>query len=107
MKNAAGDLPDRSEVASFEIGKLKPVKTMEKNILPDKSSMWYIKRNCKVAIKVVLMQHVWLFLAIQEEKIDSRAEVKEFKKDKLKHVDTLEKNSLPTAGGKFSKQLVI
>ena len=40
-----------------------------------------------------------LLAAIQEEKIDSRAEVKEFSKDQLKHVDTVEKNPLPTAGG--------
>jgi hypothetical protein len=45
---------------------------------------------------------LYCFAAIQEEKIDSRAEVKEFSKDKLKHVDTVEKNPLPTAGGNFT-----
>ena len=44
-------------------------------------------------------------IAIQEEKVDSRAEVKEFSKDKLKHVDTVEKNPLPSAGGLFIFQL--
>ena len=44
MKNAAGDLPDRSEVTAFDQCKLKHVKTTEKNVLPDKSSM-YIFQN--------------------------------------------------------------
>lgn len=38
-------------------------------------------------------------LAIREEKIESRAEVKEFDKNKLNHVETVEKNQLPNAGG--------
>ena len=44
MKDAAGNLPDRSEVASFDQGKLKHVQTTEKNILPDKSSMYILMR---------------------------------------------------------------
>ena len=34
---------------------------------------------------------------IKEESVDSRAEVKSFDTNKLKHVDTQEKNPLPTA----------
>lgn len=37
---------------------------------------------------------------ITEEAIDSRAEVKKFDKTNLKHVETEEKTSLPTAQGK-------
>ena len=37
---------------------------------------------------------------IDEEAIDSRAEVKKFDKTSLKHVETEEKKSLPTAQGK-------
>ena len=36
-------------------------------------------------------------LVIEEEKADSRAEVKSFDKSKLKHVETEEKNPTPTA----------
>lgn len=39
MKLDAGNLPDRSEVSKFDHSKLKHVKTAEKNVLPDKSSM--------------------------------------------------------------------
>jgi hypothetical protein len=39
-----------------------------------------------------------IFLAIQEELVESRAEVKSFDKNSLKHVDTVEKNPLPDAG---------
>ena len=37
-----------------------------------------------------------LFLVIQEESTESRAEVKSFDHGKLKHVETAEKNPLPT-----------
>ena len=37
------------------------------------------------------------FLVIEEEKAESRAEVKSFDKSKLKHVETEEKNPTPTA----------
>lgn len=41
---------------------------------------------------------VFIFvLVIEEEKADSRAEVKSFDKSKLKHVETEEKNPTPTA----------
>lgn len=40
------------------------------------------------------------FSVIAEEAIDSRAEVKSFDKHSLKHVETEEKTSLPTAQGK-------
>ena len=103
MKNCAGDLPDRSEVAKFDQGKLKHVETTEKQVLPDKSSMFLYDIVFKPRVAI----HDFLFFysfcsAIQEEKIDSRAEVKEFPKDKLKHVETVEKNPLPSAGGKNS-----
>ena len=39
-------------------------------------------------------------LVIAKETIDSRAEVKKFDKTSLKHVETEEKKSLPTAQGK-------
>ena len=42
------------------------------------------------------------FLVIKEESVDSRAEVKSFDHNKLKHVETQEKNVLPSAGGKNS-----
>lgn len=42
MKDSAGDLPDRSEIASFDQGKLKKVEMTEKNVLPDKSSMFLL-----------------------------------------------------------------
>ena len=38
-----------------------------------------------------------LVQVIDEEKVDSRAEVKSFDKSKLKHVETEEKNPTPTA----------
>ena len=43
-----------------------------------------------------------IFLVIDEEAFDSRAEVKSFDKKSLKHVETDEKTSLPTAQGKSS-----
>jgi hypothetical protein len=42
-----------------------------------------------------------ILLAIQDELVDSRAEVKSFDKSSLKHVDTVEKNALPDAGSMF------
>ena len=41
----------------------------------------------------------FFFAVIKEESIDSRAEVKSFDHNKLKHVETQEKNQLPSAGG--------
>ena len=60
MKDAAGDLPDRSEVASFDQGKLKHVQTTEKNILPDKSSMYILMR-----LHITRASHSQLFLATE------------------------------------------
>jgi hypothetical protein len=111
MKNAAGDLPDRSEVTAFDQGKLKHVQTTEKNVLPDKSSMYshLLLHTISIFLSSTSENLISMmsFAAIQEEKIDSRAEVKEFSKDKLKHVDTVEKNALPTANGnsKFDSKL--
>merc|ERR1719494_1647212 len=51
---------------------LKHVETQEKQVLPSKD-------------------------AIDEEAVNSRAEVKSFDQSKLKHVETSEKNPLPTA----------
>ena len=54
------------------------------------------------------MQHIVLYilflicLAIREELVNSRAEVKSFDKSKLQHVETQEKNSLPDAKCKYS-----
>jgi len=39
-------------------------------------------------------------LVIEEEKADSRAEVKTFDQSKLKHVEPQEKNTLPKQSGK-------
>jgi hypothetical protein len=44
-------------------------------------------------------------LVIKEEAIDSRAEVKSFDHTKLKHVETEEKNPLPTPQSKFFSNL--
>ena len=41
------------------------------------------------------------FADIDEEAVDSRAEVKTFDKSQLKHVETKEGNMLPGAGGKL------
>lgn len=41
---------------------------------------------------------IW-FSDIDEEAVDSRAEVKTFDKAQLKHVETKEENTLPGAGG--------
>ena len=41
------------------------------------------------------------FADIDEEHVDSRAEVKTFDKSQLKHVETKEGNTLPGAGGKL------
>lgn len=41
--------------------------------------------------------------AIQDELVESRAEVKSFDKSHLKHVDTIEKNPLPDAGSMCRK----
>lgn len=41
---------------------------------------------------------IW-FSDIDEEAVDSRAEVKTFDKNQLKHVETKEENTLPGAGG--------
>ena len=52
----------------------------------------------------------WLFLVvIDEETKDTRAEVKSFDHSKLKHVETKEKESVPTADGKehHSKKCLI
>lgn len=38
---------------------------------------------------------------VKEEAINSRAEVKSFDHNKLKHVETQEKVTLPGAGGQF------
>merc|ERR1711962_1991890 len=65
-------LPDVSGVAHFDSSKLKHVETQEKQVLPSKD-------------------------AIDEEAVNSRAEVKSFDQSKLKHVETSEKNPLPTA----------
>ena len=45
---------------------------------------------------VLISFHVILFSVIKEEAVDSRAEVKSFDHGQLKHVDTQEKNPLPT-----------
>lgn len=45
---------------------------------------------------------VIIFLDIREEAIDSRAEVKSFDHSKLKHVETQEKNPLPTPQSMYS-----
>jgi len=45
----------------------------------------------------MLIGYLVFILDIREEAIDSRAEVKSFDHSKLKHVETQEKNPLPTA----------
>lgn len=50
-----------------------------------------------MAIHSVIMFFVSFSLVIEEEKADSRAEVKSFDKSKLKHVETEEKNPTPTS----------
>ena len=47
------------------------------------------------ALKFLLINNRFL-IVIKEEAIDSRAEVKVFDQTKLKHVETEEKNPLPT-----------
>ena len=51
-------------------------------------------------IFLVLNLYIFIFPVIKEEAIDSRAEVKSFDQSKLKHVDTAEKNPLPTQQSK-------
>ncbi|RDD36673.1 Thymosin beta-12 [Trichoplax sp. H2] len=66
--------PDRSEVKSFDVSKLKHIETTEKNPLPS-------------------------FTTIAQERSENRPElnaVKEFSRQKLQHVETEEKNPLPT-----------
>ena len=46
-----------------------------------------------------------IFLVIKEEAIDSRAEVKSFDKDNLKHVETDEKHFMPSAQGNITTLL--
>ena len=47
------------------------------------------------------MCKLFSFADIDEETVDSRAEVKTFDKSQLKHVETKEDNTLPGAGGKL------
>ena len=57
--------------------------------------------NDVIFLKVVC-SGLFYFADIDDEAIDSRAEVKSFDKNKLKHVDTKEENTLPGAGGHLS-----
>lgn len=60
------------------------------------SSLLFTENQRIFILKIVF------YLVIDEEAIDSRAEVKSFDHTKLKHVETAEKTSLPTAQGKLS-----
>lgn len=52
---------------------------------------------CNYNSKLVNIIFISFSLVIDEEKTDSRAEVKSFDKSKLKHVETEEKNPTPTS----------
>ena len=54
-------------------------------------------KKSKFDVKYEFSVMISCALVIEEEKADSRAEVKSFDKSKLKHVETEEKNPTPTA----------
>ena len=92
--------PDRSEVTKFDKDNLKHVSTTEKGVLPDQKGTVLLCLSLFDDPKH-FSHSGWFYLsllAIQDERVDSRAEVKSFDKSNLKHVDTVEKNPLPDAG---------
>ena len=103
------ELPDRSEISKFDHSKLKHVNTTEKVVLPSKEGQAMVKEFVNISvfelilfIPSALCKNLFFNQAdVKEEAINSRAEVKSFDHNKLKHVKTQEKVTLPGAGGQF------
>ena len=101
--------PDRSDVMKFDKDQLKHVETSEKVAWPKRLVSLNFASNipCLSKYFILLNRHVSInYLAIQDEMVDSRAEVKSFDKSNLKNVNTQEKNTLPNAGSKSAHEYI-
>ena len=72
--------------------------------------MFAFKKDCRIELELIRDEMTGCStVVIEEEAKDTRAEVKSFDHSKLKHVETKEKDSVPTADGKehHSKKCLI